>query len=181
MYVSNSYPWYLQQSANFTALYNGLASVAQNISPLAIGDFFNYHTLPAGQPLYTLGKIWGLLGAPGFYDGLIYDIDNWSETKVWSGHLRDLDDILYRNFMQMKMYIQGKPYCLTLIHDALEMLLTGTEHVITVTEDLMSFQINISASSEVLRIVQEINSFDSTFLGKPTGVSYRFNYVAIDA
>lgn len=180
MYVSYSYPWYLQKSVNFTTLYDGIAEVAQNISPLGIGDFFNYLTLPAGQPLYQLGKIWGLLGSPGFYDGLIYDIDKWSETKVWSGHLRNLDDILYRNFMKMKMYIQSKPYSLTLIRDALNMLLDGTEHTITVDEDLMSFVINISATTEVLRIVQEINSFDSTFLGKPTGVSYTFNYVATD-
>lgn len=181
MYVSYSYPWYLQQSPVFTALYDGFAEVAQNISPLGIGDFFNYRTIPEGEPLYALGKIWGLLGSPGFYDGLIYDVDKWSETKVWTGSLKQLDDMLYRNFMQMKMFIQGRPFSLTLIKQALDILLNGTEYQVSVTEDTMSFIINITANTEVVRVVQELNSFDSTFLGKPVGISYRFEYTATDA
>lgn len=180
MKATYSYPWYLQSSPVFGALYSGFSDVAEQMSPLGIGDFFNYLTVPAGQPLYALGKIWGLIGAPGFYDGLIYDIDKWSGDKVWTGELQTLDDMLYRNFLKMKMYIQGRPYSLILIQEALEVLLAGTEHTITVPEDVMSFEINISATQEVLTVIQEINAFDSTFLGKPAGISYRFNYTATD-
>lgn len=181
MKATYSYPWYLQSSPVFNALYTGFSNLAEEMSPLGMGDFFNYLALPAGEPIYALGKIWGLIGSPGFYDGLTYDVDTWDGGKVWSGELQTLDDLLYRNYLRMKMYIQGRPYSLTLIHEAIEILLEGTVHSVEVPEDTMSFEVDISAPQEVLSIIQQINSFDSTFLGKPVGISYQFNYIATDA
>lgn len=175
------YPWYLQKSPIFTKLYDGMFEVAKNISCLDIGDFFNYRTVPTGVPLARLAKVWGIGNVLGYYDGLVYDVDNWSADKKWSGTLQTVDDSITRNFMQMKMYIQGKHFSLTMIKEALEILLQGVEYTASVTENSMSFEINISTTMEVISILQGISGFDSAFLGKPSGISYSFVYTATDA
>lgn len=179
MQINYSYPWYLQESSSFNQLYNGFYNVATNISCLGIGDFFDYRTLPNGIPLYQLSRIWGVTGVLGYYDGLVYDVDKWSADKKWTGQLLELNDSINRNFMRMKMYIENRPFCLELIKAAFEILLEGETYTITVTESpsTMSFEINLTASSEVIGVIQGISNFDSAFLGKPSGIHYSFNYV----
>lgn len=181
MQINYSYPWYLQDSPVFTKLYTGFYDVATNITSLDIGDFFNYRTIPTGAPLSTLARIWGVTGVLGVYDGLIYDIDKWSDGKKWTGELLQVNDSINRNFLRMKMYIQGKPFNLILIQEAFAILLEGEEYTVTVTESDMSFVINLSASSAVIGVVQGISNFDNAFLGKPSGISYQFNFTATDA
>lgn len=181
MQINYSYPWYLQESPVFTKLYTGFYEVATNITCLDVGDFFNYRTIPTGVPLYQLGRIWGVGSVLGYYDGLVYDIDKWSEDKKWTGQLTELDDNLTRNFLRMKMFIQGRAFNLILIRDALAILLEGEEYSITVTEELMGFTINLSAPTDVIGVIQSISNFDNAFLGKPSGIHYSFNYTATDA
>lgn len=181
MQLNNSYPWYLQESPVFNTLYYGFYQVATNMTCLDIGDFFNYRTIPTGVPLYQLGKIWGVGGVLGYYDGLVYDVDKWSTDKKWTGQLAELDDSLTRNFIRMKMYIQGKPFNLLFIQKAFEILLEGETYSITVTESTMGFVINLTASTDVIGIIQGISNFDSAFLGKPSGIHYSFNFIAADA
>ncbi len=181
MQFNESYPWYLQESPAFNTLYRGFYEVATNITPLPVGDFFDYRTLPSGTPLYTLGKIWGVGGVLGYYDGLVYDIDKWSDGKKWTGQLLELNDSITRNFIQMKMYIDGKPFRLTMINEAMAILLPRNEYSITVTESEMSFVINLSATTDVIGVIQGISNFDSAFLGKPSGISYQFAFTATDA
>lgn len=176
MIDNQNYPWYMQKSPGFVALYNGLYEVAKHVSPLGLGDMFNVDELPAGEPLYQLGRMWGINGSPNYFDGLIYDIDYWSETKVWSGSVSTLEDKLYRNFLRMKMFIQNKRYSLITLKEALTILLGGEEATITVEESEMSFVINIRANVNVIRILQTIHSFDLHFMGQPCGIRYQFNY-----
>lgn len=181
MQKNPAYPWYLQKSPVFTKLYDGMFEVAKNISCLDVGDFFDYRAVPTGVPLARLAKVWGVGSVLGYYDGLIYDIDKWSTDKNWTGTLNTVDDSMTRNFMQMKMYIQGKQFNLIMIKEALAVLLQGVEYTADVEEDDMSFVINISAPSDVISVIQGISSFDSAFLGKPSGISYSFVYTATDA
>lgn len=181
MQKNNAYPWYLQKSPVFTKIYDGMYEVAKNISCLDIGDFFNYNALPVGTPLATLARVWNVGSVLGYYDGLIYDVDSWSTDKKWTGTLQTLDESLTRNFLQMKMYIQGKQFSLTMIKEALDILLQGVEYTASVTESSMSFVINISAPTQALSIIQAISGFDNVFLGKPSGISYTFAYTATDA
>ena len=176
MINNQNYPWYIQKSPGFVALYNGLFEVAKHISPLGIGDAFNIDKLPAGEALFTIGKMWGVTGNPSFIDGLIYDVDSWSETKVWSGAVSTLEAALYRNYLRMKIFIQNNRYSLISLKKALEILLGDEEAEITIDEQVMGFTINIKASREAIRILQTLNSFDLYFMGQPCGIHYEFNY-----
>ena len=166
----------MQKSPGFVALYNGLYEVAKHVSPLGLGDMFNVDELPAGEPLYQLGRMWGINGSPNYFDGLIYDIDYWSETKVWSGSVSTLEDKLYRNFLRMKMFIQNKRYSLITLKKALEILIGDRGAEVSIDEYLMGFTINIKADRETLRILQTLNSYDLYFMGQPCGIHYEFNY-----
>ena len=181
--MNYSYPWYLQESPAFNTLYTGFYQVAENITCLSVGDFFDYRTLPSGVPLYQLGKIWGVGGVLGYYDGMVYDIDKWSTDKKWTGQLLELNDSINRNFIRMKMYIQNRPFSWTMIKEALAILLEGETYSIRSSESpsTMSFTITLYASTAVIGVIQGISNFDSAFLGKPSGIHYSFSYVATDA
>jgi hypothetical protein len=176
MFNNQNYPWYIQKSATFVRLYEGLYEIAKDISPLALGDSFNINTLQAGLPLYQLGAVWGLPANPKFVNGLTYDLDPWSETKVWSGGVATLDDKLYRNFLRMKIFVQNNPYSLTTLKKALELLVGEEEAQFSVEEKEMEFVINIKSNITVINTLQTFNSFDRYFLGQPCGVRYGFNY-----
>ena len=176
MYNNQNYPWYIQKSAGFVALYNGLFNIVSGATPLGLGDAFNINKLPAGKPLFQVGKMWGLTDNPSFFDGLIYDVDSWSETKVWSGSVSQLESSLYRNFLRMKIFIQNSRYSLKTLKEALEILLGDNPAEITIDEYLMGFTINIKASREAIGILQTLQSYDPYFMGQPCGIHYEFNY-----
>jgi len=176
MIDNHNYPWYIQKSPGFTALYNGLFNIVKAASPLGLGDMFNIEALPAGPALFQVGKLWGLTDSPSFFDGLIYDVDKWSETKVWSGSVSSLEGSLYRNFLRMKIFIHNNRYSLKTLKQALDILLSGQEAEISVTERTMGFTINVKSDRETIRILQTLQSFDLYFMGQPCGIHYEFNY-----
>lgn len=179
MVDNQNFPWYLQQSPIFLALYNGFYNVALNMTPLEIGDMFNLEELE-GTTVFQLGQAWGLTGSPTYFDGLIYNIDEWSTDKVWSGAPQSMNNQIYRNFVRMKAFIYGKNYSLELIRDALAILLDGFQYSASVTEDYMAFTINVSAPSAILRILQEMQTYDPRFLGQLPGIHQTFAYTATD-
>ena len=179
MFNNQNYPWYVQQAPSFKVLYDGFYTVANYATPLGIGSMFDSQALQ-GTGLFQLGMAWGLTGSPTFFDGLIYDVDNWSDLKVWSGQPQDVNKQIYRNFIKMKAYIYGKNYSLTVMKEALAILLSGFQYIATVTEGYMSFTINISANADVLRILQEMQSYDQRFLGHLPGIKILFNYVVTE-
>ena len=179
MYNNQDFPWYLQQVPEFVSLYNSFYDIATNITPLPIGEMFDLEQLQ-GTALFLLGQAWGLTGSPTYYDGLIYNVDNWSEDKVWSGQPQSINNQIYRNFVRMKAFIYGRNYSLELVRDALAILLDGFQYTASVTENYMAFTINITAPSAILRILQEMRSYDDTFLGQLPGIHYDFAYTATD-
>jgi hypothetical protein len=176
MFNNQDYPWYMQKSEGFVKLYNGLYEVAKHISPLGLGDSFDVNTLPAGKPLFQLGKMWGLADNPKFINGLIYDVDAWSETKVWSGGVAAVEDKLFRNFLRMKIFVQSQPFSLTTLKKALELLIGDEEATITVDEVDMGFVVNIKANVSVISTLQTFYSYDQNFIGLPCGINFGFNY-----
>lgn len=176
MVDNQDYPWYLQKSVKARKIYDGLFPVAVQATPLDIWKFIDIDQL-TGNGLLTLGRLFGLRGTWGaISDGLVYDIDKWSEDKVWTGHMKDLDGQIYRNFIKMKAYIYEKPYNLITLKGAMETLLDGMDYEMTVTEEYMHFTINIKAQTDVLNIFYNLSKYDAHFLGKPVGVSYDFKF-----
>lgn len=180
MYDNQNFPWYPQQVPEFKKLYDGLFPIVSQASPLDIWHIFDVNQL-TGLGLLWFGRYWGLRGMWGAVtDGLVYDIDKWSTDRKWSGEFKDLNAQIYRNFIKMKTYINGRNYTLGLIKEALDILLAGHKFEVTVTEEYLHFIINLTASSEVLNIMFNLEKYDSQFLGKPSGISYEFKYTPKD-
>lgn len=179
MFDNQNYPWYAQKTGTLKTLYDGFFPIAVDMSPLGVGNAFDVDTL-TGRALYSFGALYGLSARGQYFDGLVYDIDNWSGGKVWSGHMEDLESRIYKNFLKMKAYIAGRPYTLNLLKAAFDILTDGMGTVnIWIEEGLMNFVIHVDASQEVTRLFMELNSFDLRFLGKPVGVSYTWHYINV--
>jgi len=179
LFDNQNYPWYLQQTGTFKKLYDGLFPIVSRASPLGLEQIFDVDQL-AGKGLLYFGRMWGLRGTWGAVtDGLVYDIDKWSTDKKWTGEFKDLNAEIYRQFIKMKAYINGKNYTLGLIKEAMAILLEGKQYEVTVSEGFMNFTINITAPIEVLNIMYNIEKYDNQFLGKPSGISYSFNYIPV--
>lgn len=180
MYDNQRYPWYVQQSPRFKTLYDGLFPIAAQASPLDIWKIFDVNQL-TGKGLLYFGRMWGLRGMwGGTTDGLVYNIDKWSTDKVWTGHMKDLDAQIYRNFIRMKAYINGRNYSLELLQAAIAILMGDQTYELTVDEGFMNFTLNIKATSEILNVLYNMEQYDQQFLGKPSGISYKFNYIPTD-
>lgn len=181
MFDNQNYPWYIQQEGRFKTIYDGLFPIVSMASPLGIEDAFNVNQL-TGTGLLYFGRMWGLRGRWGAVtDGLVYDIDSWSTDKKWTGEFKDLDAQIYRNFIRMKAYINGKNYTLGLIQEAMAILLNGYSYSLTVTEGFMNFVINLKAEQAALNLMYNLEKYDRQFLGKPSGISYTFNYELLGA
>lgn len=177
MIENHNFPWYLQQSSTFTTLYYGFFSVAEYASPLGFGDAFNVD-LAQGAMLFRLGTYWGLNGDGSLYDGLIYNIDKWSDVKVWTGGVKEIEEGFYRNLIKAKSYAFGRLYSLSTIKGVLELVFQGYDATFSVSETYMGLTITINAPEDVIRTFIEIKAFDLTFIGKPVGikVDWQYNY-----
>ena len=178
MIENNNFPWYLQQSDTFVTLYDGFFGIAESASPLGLGDAFNLD-LMRGEMLYRLGTYWGMSGSPYIWDGLIYNLDNWSETKTWTGGLKELGERVYSNLIRAKAYAYGRPYSLETLHGVLESVFSGEQYTVEVNESYMAIEIVITAQQSVLETFIEARAFDLAFIGKPSGikVTWTYNYL----
>lgn len=179
MVPNYNFPWYIQDNPDFVGLYNALYDIACMASPLGIGDAFDLDKL-SGNALSNLGALWGISGSFAYNEGLTYGVDDWSGGKTWGGNTGTISEDLYRNFLRMHIYINGRNFDLGLINDALAILLAGYKYTVTVDEGFMNFTINIIADSNTLAVIEQISAFDSRFLGKPSGISYKFNFIQTD-
>ena len=172
------FPWYLQESPIFLELYNGFFDVAVDASPLGLGDAFNIDAMK-GVMLYRLGTYWGMSGSPYVWDGLIYDVDSWSDVKTWTGGLKELGQELYSNLIKAKAYAYGRPYSLLTIKGAIERLFEGNEYSVEVLEDSMELTISLTAERDLLEVFVEAKAFDLVFIGKPAGIKvvWQYNYL----
>ena len=186
MYDNQNYPWYVQKSPVFKTLYDGVFPIVSAASPLGLADILDIDSLE-GNSLYRFGNIIGLRGNPYFFDGLIYNVDKWSDVKVWTGKGAAINEQLYRNFVKMKAFLQARAsvflqgFSLILIKEAMDIILDGQNYKLSVDEGFMEFIINIEAEAEVIRVFRILQSYDRHFLGKPSGIKYIFNYTETDA
>ena len=171
------FPWYLQESPIFLALYNGFYNVAVDASPLGIGDAFNIDAMQ-GMMLYRLGTYWGMSGSPYVWDGLIYSIDQWSDVKNWTGGPKELGQEFYSNIIKAKAYAYGRPYSLLTIKGAIERLFAGMSYQAEVLESDMEITISLTADRALLETFVEAKAFDLVFIGKPSGIKvvWEYNY-----
>lgn len=175
MIQNNNFPWYLQESAVFLALYNGFFNVAVDASPLDIGDAFNVDAM-SGAMLFYLGTYWGMNGSPYIWDGLIYDMDNWSDVKVWTGGLKELGQELYANLIKAKAYAYGRPYSLDTLKGVMDRMFNNQEYSAEIIETDMEITISLTAARSLLETFIEARAFDLVFVGKPAGIKVVWAY-----
>lgn len=175
MIVNNNFPWYLQQSSVFVGLYTGFFNVAVDATPLGIGDAFNVDAM-SGEMLFRLGTYWGMSGSPYIWDGLIYDIDEWSDIKTWTGGLKELGEQVYSNLIKAKAYAFGRVYSLNTLKGVFDKAFEGQQHQIEVTESDMEITISITAPQDVISTFIEARAFDLAFIGKPAGIKVTWEY-----
>ena len=154
MIENNNFPWYLQNSPTFTGLYYGFFDVASAASPLGIGDAFNIDEM-RGAMLYRLGTYWGMAGSPYMWDGLIYDRDNWSETKKWTGGLKEIGSVLYSNMIKAKAYAFGRPFSLNTLNGVFERLFAGYDYNITI-EEIGTIEATVENMGRIVDPVEEV-------------------------
>ena len=188
MQLNPNYPWYLQNSPVFTELYNGFYEVSTLMTPLDAWKIFYPSELNlAGLLMHA--KFWGLATSwASLTDSLIYNDGSWAETygveqegdKFWSGKESSVSEEWYQRYISMKAYIQGRPFNLTTIKGALEVLLGGgTMYQMSVTESDMECTVQILSDLDTVTILRGISSYDPTLLGKPVGIKVNYAFNAI--
>ena len=175
MIENHNFPWYLQQSDVFVALYYGFFHIAEDASPLGIGNAFNIDEME-GEMLFRIGSYYGLYGNPSFWDGLIYNTDNWSETKLWTGGVSAVQETFYRNFLKAKAYAYGRIYSLETLKGVMDRLFDSVDHSTEIIEDYMAITIKITASQDAIRDFIDMRAFDLFFIGKPVGIKVEWDY-----
>lgn len=175
MQFNQNYPWYLQSNAEFSTLLREIFDVASKASPLDVYKIA-YPDELEGVSLLQYGQFWGITGDPAFTDAMIYNIDSWSQGKVWTGGLGEVKTRVFRNIIKAKAYMQGRQFCLSSLKTALGMIFDGTGATITVLESDMHFEIHIAGSNDVIREFIEMKSLDPVFFGHIPGISYTYTY-----
>lgn len=175
MIENNNFPWYLQQSSVFLALYTGFFDVAVAASPLGLGDAFNIDEM-TGAMLFRLGTYWGMTGSPYIWDGLIYDIDQWSGIKTWTGGLKKLGEDFYSGLIKAKAFAYGRPYSLNTLKGVLERIFEGQEVSFAVEEEDMEITISLTGAQNILETFIQARAFDLAFIGKPVGIKVNWEY-----
>ena len=79
MQINYDFPWYLQNSEGFMAMYTGLFNVATTISPISFLSCLDVDHAEYPQQIKTIAMLYGLRGDwVSIEDALIYDVKKWS-------------------------------------------------------------------------------------------------------
>ena len=185
MQINYDFPWYLQNSEGFMALYTGLYNTATTISPITLLDALDIDNVLYPNQLKFVATLYGLRGDwVGIEQALIYDVNKWSvdgvEENYWSGMPSDSADLL-KNYIKAKVQIRNKNLSLQALKDFFAVCLAHREFNpdtnIEVTESTMHFDLTITVSADVLNDMVTLLSVDPYPFGKPTGISYTITYV----
>ena len=185
MQINYDFPWYLQNSQGFMALYEGLYNVSTSISPITLLDALDIDNATTTQQLKFVATLYGLRSDwVGIEQALIYDVNKWSvlggEENYWSGIPSDTQDLL-KNYIKAKVQIRNKNLTLQALKEFFTVCLAHRDFdpstAITVTETTMHFDLTVSLDSETLGDMVTLLSVDPYPFGKPTGISYNINYV----
>lgn len=184
-------PWYIQDSENFSKLYEGVYDAAKSITCLPAYKIF-YPTELDFVGLKQHATFWGTATSwTGVSDALMYDTDEWAweETdtsgdepvtiphgKYWSGILNEVDSEWYRRYIYAKTFLNNKPYTLQNLHDAIAILMGNIEYTAEVDIDTLSCEVTISTDSTSVDVLRGLVSYDPSFLGKPVGIKVTYSF-----
>lgn len=183
MQLNQNYPWYLQTSPKFDALYNGVFNVVKNISPLDLYKVFYPNelikisdNLAVLYGLKTYATLWQLpTEITSIENALVYDVNPWSTTYKWDGDVTGISlEWLYR-YIKMKNFINQQPFSLQTLHDALNILFGDVQHTVEVTEENYEVKIDITTDdNNAIGFFTGLLAVDSTLVGKPMGVKITY-------
>ena len=185
MQINYDFPWYLQNTEMFMALYTGLYSVGADISSYPFLSALDLENAEYAGQISAVATLFGLKGSwRGVSDALIYDQNNWSVDDIvenyWSGRVTDQGTNLIKNYIKAKVQIKNKQLTLQTLKEFFETVLGqynfNAETDMTVTESLMHFDIVVNISDEILSDMVSLFSNDEYPFGKPTGISYSVVY-----
>ena len=178
MQLNQNYPWYLQTSPGFTALYNGMYNVAKNITSLDAYKVFYpeemikiHDNLAVLYGLKAYANLWQIQTEfSSIEDALVYDVDKWSSTYKWNGETTGLSLEWLYHYIKMKNFINGQVFNLNLLHEALDVLFEGIEYNVEVTEENNTITVNITTeNTEAISFFTGLLTVDKTLFGKPIG------------
>ena len=187
MKINYDFPWYLQNSEGFMALYTGLYDVATNISPISLLSALDIDHTTTPEQLKLIATLYGLRGDfVAIQDALIYNIKKWSsdeeggEENYWSGRMTETTDLLV-NYIKAKVQIRNKNLTLQTLKQFFEVCLAHRDFNpstdISVAESTLHFDLTVSVDGDILNDMVTLLSVDPYPFGKPTGISYSINYV----
>lgn len=178
MYDNRHWIWYYQDKYAVRTLYDGLFNIVGKASPLAVLDVLKTDpsiagTIKAAATMYNLRKV-----GTAVTDAVIWDVTEWNDpNRFWSGSSSKDDDVFFSRYIQMKMGIFGKPFCLETIKKGFDLWLPdGYECTVVEDNDNFHFDINLVVSDETLAAeLYTALTVDPTPFGKPSGHSYQIN------
>lgn len=189
MQINYDFPWYIQQSPSFMALYIGLYNVGSNISSLPIIDMLDLDNVEVYSELLAAGQYYGVPNAwYGTQDALIYNLREWAPRAdpddpnyYWNGRASVDNFRLMANYIKAKVQIRGQPLSLVTLKKFYETVLDGynysVEDSVEITESEQHFEIVVQATEEVEQALVEMSYTDRWPFGKPVGISYNITYV----
>lgn len=188
MQINYDFPWYIQQSPAFMALYTGLYDVGSQISSLPFIQMLDLDNVSSYAELVAAGDFYGVSSAwYGLQDSLIYNLREWGprdpgDTEYyWNG--KATDDMLkaIANYIKAKVQIRGQPLSLANLKKFYETALANynfsVDNNIEITESLQHFEVVVTATDEIAAVLAGMTYNDAWPFGKPVGISYNITYV----
>lgn len=187
MQINYDFPWYIQRSPAFMALYEGLYNVSVNISSIGFIDMLNLNNVQSFSELLTAGKYYGVPNAwYGLEDALIYNLRQWAprdpeQNYYWDGRASYENFRLMANYIRAKVQIRGQPLSLLTLKRFYETVLDGynysVEDNIEIVESEQHFEIVAQVDNQIAQALIEMSYTDTQPFGKPVGISYNVTYV----
>ena len=178
MYDNRNWLWQYQDKHAIKTLYDGMFDIASQISTLPILDVLNVDMLYGGvlqfaAQMYNLRQVGATVT-----DAVVWDVTSWDDpNKFWNGSAESQDDAFFKQYIHMKLFLFGKPFCIDTIKAALDILLVGnyTCHIVE-DEANFYFDVNITVPDEqTAETLYSALNIDRELFGKPSGYSYEIN------
>lgn len=186
MQINYDFPWYIQQSPAFMALYEGLFAVGAKTSPITFINMLDLDNVDYYSELLAAGQYYGISKAwYGLEDALIYNVREWGPREgtnyYWDGRASYENFQLMANYIRAKTQIRGQPLSLVTLKKFYETILEGYDYSvadnISIVESEQHFEIVAQVDSDIAQVLIEMLYTDPQPFGKPVGISYNITYV----
>ena len=185
MQINYDFPWYIQQSPAFMALYEGLYGVGAKISSIDLIKMLDLDNVEQYSELLAAGQYYGVSNAwYGLEDALVYNARPWAPSDTsyyWNGRASYENFQLMANYIKAKTQIRGQPLSLVTLKKFYETILDGynysVEDNIEIIESEQHFEVVAHVDGDIAQVLVELSYTDSQPFGKPVGISYNITYV----